>query len=200
MLTPFTLDELRSGIADLAEESGIRDHNIRIEVDVSGHASMHLNPTHYPDTEMYRTGVKTDLLRGERRNPNIKMMDPKLRDAADEAIRKGGLFEVLLVDRNGLITEGSRSNVFFIKNGGVFTSPSDKVLLGVTRAKIIEIIRDLGAVLHEESVAAGSIAEYDAAFISGTSPAVMPIVRIGDAEFDVDDPLLRKIMQEYQRA
>jgi|GEM_PF-34788 len=198
MLIPFTLDELRSGIADLTAESGIRDHNIRIEVDVSGHASMHLNPTHYPDAEMYRTGVKTDLLRGERRNPNIKMMDPQLRDAADEAIRNGGLFEVLLVDRDGLITEGSRSNVFFIKKGEVFTSPSERVLLGVTRAKIIEIVRDLGAALHEESVAAGSIAEYDAAFISGTSPAVMPIALIGDVRFDVDDPLLRKIMQEYQ--
>lgn len=198
MLTPFTLEELRGSIADLVRESGIRDHNIRVEVDVSGHASMHLNPTHYPDEEMYRTGVKTDLFRGERKNPNIKMMDPELRDATDEAMRKGGFYEVLLVDREGMVTEGSRSNVFFIRNGEVYTSPPDKVLLGVTRSKIIEIIRDLGAPLHEESVAAGSIAEYDAAFISGTSPAVMPIACIGDVTYNVDDPLLRKIMQQYR--
>ena len=197
MLTPFTIDELRDSIADLVQESGIRDHNIRVEVDVSGYASMHLNPTHYPDAEMYRTGVKAGLFKGERTNPNIKMMDPELRDATDAVMKKDGLYEVLLVNREGLITEGSRSNVFFIKNGEVFTSPADKVLLGVTRAKIIELIRDMGAVLHEESVAADGIEEYDAAFISGTSPAVIPIARIGNVTFDVDEPMLREIMKKY---
>ncbi len=197
MLTPFTLEELRSSIADLVQESGIRDHNIRVDVDVSGYASMHLNPTHYPDAEMYMTGVKAGLLRGERANPNIKMMDTGLRDAADAAMKKDELFEVLLVDREGRITEGSRSNVFFIKNGEVFTAPPDRVLLGVTRAKIIGIIRDTGAALHEECVAADSIADFDAAFISGTSPAVMPIARIGDVTYDVNEPLLRRIMHGY---
>ena len=197
MLTPFTIDELRGSIEDLVQESRIRDHNIRIDVDVSGYASMHLNPTHYPGAEMYRTGVKTGLFKGERANPNIKMMDPKLREATDATIKKDGLYEVLLVDREGLITEGSRSNVFFIKNGEVFTAPSDKVLLGVTRAKIIELIRDMGTVLHEESVAADNIDEYDAAFLSGTSPAVLPIARIGNVKYDVDESLLREIMKKY---
>ena len=197
MLTPFTIDELRGSIADLVQESGIRDHNIRVEVDVSGYASMHLNPTHYPDSEMYRTGVKAGLFRGERTNPNVKMMDLKLRDATDAAMKRDGLYEVLLVDREGFITEGSRSNVFFIKNGEVFTAPPDKVLLGVTRAKIIELIRGMGVVLQEESVAVDSISAYDAAFISGTSPAVMPIACIGDVTYDVNDPLLREIMNKY---
>ena len=197
MLTPFTIEELRGSIEGLVQESGIRDHNIRVEVDVSGYASMHLNPTHYPDAEMYRTGVKTGLFRGERTNPNIKMMDLKLRDATDAAMKRDGLYEVLLVDREGSITEGSRSNVFFIKNGEVFTAPPDKVLLGVTRAKIIELIRDMGVGLKEESVAADSIATFDAAFISGTSPAVMPIACIGDIKYDVSNPLLREIMNKY---
>ena len=197
MLTPFTIEDLRGSIADLVRESGIRDHNIRVEVDVSGYSSMHLNPTHYPGVEMYRTGVKTGLLRGERTNPNIKMMDLKLRDAADEAMKKYGLYEVLLVNNDGLITEGSRSNVFFIKSGEVFTAPPEKVLLGVTRAKIIGLIRDMGAVLHEECVSADSLPEFDAAFISGTSPAVMPVSRIGDISYNVDEPLLREIMDRY---
>ncbi len=197
MLTPFTLEELRGSIADLVRESGIRDHNIRVDVDVSGHASMRLNPTHYPDAEMYGTGVKTGLFRGERTNPNIKMMEPELRDATDAVIKRDDLYEVLLVDREGMITEGSRSNVFFIKNGEVYTAPPDKVLLGVTRAKIIELIRDMGAVLHEKSVAADSIAGFDAAFISGTSPAVMPVARIGEVAYDVGEPLLREIMKRY---
>ena len=193
----FSCEELRECIADLVSESGIKDHNIKIEADVEGFSRLYLSPTHYPEPEMYRTGVKTDLFRGERRSPNVKMMDRELREATDEVIRKGGLYEVLLVDRNGQITEGSRSNVFFIKDGEVFTAPAEKVLLGVTRSKIIEIIRAMGVTLHEEAVDAGDIGSFDAAFISGTSPKVLPIASAGETLFDVNEPILRKIMEKY---
>lgn len=193
----FSCEELRECIADLVSESGIKDHNIKIEADVEGFSRLYLSPTHYPEPELYETGVKTDLFRGERRSPNIKMMDRELREATDEVIRKGGLYEVLLVDRNGQITEGSRSNVFFIKDGEVFTAPAEKVLLGVTRSKIIEIIRAMGVAIHEEAVDAGDIGSFDAAFISGTSPKVLPIASAGETSFDVNEPILRKIMEKY---
>ena len=193
----FSCETLRGCIDELVAESGIRNHNIKIEADVSGYSRLFLTPTHYPAPEMYEKGVKTDLFRGERRNPNIKMMDRALREATNTAIRENDLYEVLLVDRNGSITEGSRSNVFFIKNGEVYTAPSDKVLLGVTRSKVIEIIRDMGVTLHEEAPAAADIAEYQAAFISGTSPKVLPIASIGEISFNVNDPVLRSIMEKY---
>ena len=52
------------------------------------------------------------------------------------------LYEVLLVNRDGVITEGSRSNVFFIKSGEVYTPPTDAVLPGVTRTMIIRILEE----------------------------------------------------------
>ena len=197
LAVPFTCGELERCIEDLTGESGIRDHNIRLEVDVSGHALMHLNPTHYPTAEMYAKGVRTDLFRGERKNPNIKMMDQELRDATDKAIRAGDLYEVFLVNREGRITEGSRSNVFFIRGGDIYTSPSDKVLLGVTRAMILKIIQDSGLRLHYESVKTEYLASFDAVFISGTSPKVLPVASIGDLKFDVNDSTLREIMKRY---
>ena len=193
----FSYEELLGCISDLTAESGIRNHNIKIEADVSGYARIYLTPTHYPAPEMYEKGVRTDLFRGERRNPNIKMMDRALREATNAVIRDNGLYEVLLVDRNGYITEGSRSNVFFIKDGEVFTAPSNKVLLGVTRSKVIGIIKEMGITLHEEAPAAADIAEYQAAFISGTSPKVLPIASTGDVSFNVNDPTLRCIMEKY---
>ena len=61
----------------------------------------------------------------------------------------------------------------------------------------MEIVRSLGAALHEEAVAAADIGSFDAAFISGTSPKVMPIASVGEVSFDVNDPILRKIMEKY---
>ena len=196
---PFSVDDLERCIADLAEESGIKDHNIRIEADITGHSLLHLNPTHYPSAGMYRDGVRTDLFRGERKNPNIKAMDRELRDATDAAIKAGDLYEVLLVNRDGRITEGSRSNVFFIRGGEVYTSPSELVLLGVTRAKILEILEDMGVDIHYESVSASDLASFDSAFISGTSPKVMPVASIGEIKYDVNDRILRKLMERYDQ-
>ena len=194
---PFTCGELASYIDELAEETGIKDHNIKLESDISGYSIMYLNPTHYPAAELYRSGVKVGLFRGERKNPNIKMMDRELRDATDRAIRQGDLYEVLLVNREGYITEGSRSNVFFIKNGEGFTSPTDAVLPGVTRTVIIRIIESSGIPVHYRAIRRDELGGFDAAFISGTSPKVLPIASIGSDTYDVNDPVLRSVMEQY---
>ena len=106
---------------------------------------------------------------------------------------------MILVDRNGQITEGSRSNIFFIKNGEVFTSPLHQVLPGVTRGKIIEILQSENVPVHEDPIMASQIGSFDAAFISGTSPKVLPIASIGEFRYDVNDPLLRDLMNWYDR-
>ncbi len=196
---PFTCEYLADRIDDLVAEIGIEDHNVKLEVDVGGHSIMYLNPTHYPSEKMYETGVRTGLFRGERKNPNIKMMDHDLRDATDKAIRSGGLYEVILVNGDGRITEGSRSNVFFIRDGEVYTAPSDEVLLGVTRTMIIRIIEKAGIPIHYCSVKKDELGSFDAAFISGTSPKVLPIACIDGITYDVNDPLLRYIMEKYDK-
>ena len=200
MAVPFSLESLKRSIHELAEDGHILDHNIKLEVDISGYSLLYLNPTHYPDPDQYRDGVRVDLFRGERKNPHIKMMDQALRDATDSAIKEKDLYEVILVDKNGHITEGSRSNVFFIKNNEVYTSPLHQVLPGITRSKIIDIISDKGNEVHEETISASDIGSFDAAFISGTSPKVLPIRSIGDVSYDVDNPLLRNIMNWYDDA
>ena len=196
---PFTYKTLEQSITDLAEEGQIKDHNLKLEVDISGHGVLYMNPTHYPSPKQYAEGVRTGLFEGERKNPNIKMMDQALRDATNAAIRERDLYEVILVDRNGQITEGSRSNVFFIRDGEVYTSPLHQVLPGITRGKIIEILKGKGITVYEEPLAATDIASFDAAFISGTSPKVLPIAQMDDTTYDVNDPLLRNLMNWYDQ-
>ena len=194
------VEKLEDSICTLAKEGNIQNHNLKLDVDISGHGMLYMSPTHYPSEEKYANGIKTDLFHGERKNPNVKMMDQQLRDATDAAIREKDLYEVILVDRKGQITEGSRSNVFFIKNGQVYTSPLHQVLPGVTRGKIIDIIKSKGVSFHEEPIPASEVGSFDAAFISGTSPKVLPIATIGDVSCDVNDPLLRSIMAWYDES
>jgi branched-chain amino acid aminotransferase len=57
----------------------------------------------------------------------------------------------------------------------------------------------MGLKIHEEAVSTEQALESDAAFISGTSPGVLPIASIEDRSFDVNDTVLRRIMYNYDR-
>jgi GntR family transcriptional regulator/MocR family aminotransferase len=199
LMAPFTYDELAGHIGSMISDYSIQNHNLRMEVDLSGYSVIYMSPTHYPDPELYETGVSVGILHGERKNPNIKMMDHELRDAADAAIKEKSVFEVLLADRHGNITEGSRSNVFFIKDGELYTPPAAQILKGVTRLKVLEVAEKMGLKIHEEAISAEQALESDAAFISGTSPGVLPIASIEGKPFDVNDTALRQIMYNYDR-
>ena len=197
---PFSYEELADGIETLAEEGHVEDHNVRLEVDQKDETTIFPSPTRYPSPKQYEDGVAVGLFDGERKNPHLKIFDHQLRSATDEAIKEQDLFEVLLVDRYGNITEGSRSNVFFIEKGEVYTPPLHQVLPGITRGKIIDIISDKGNAIHEEPIPAHEIDHFDAAFICGTSPKVLPISTIEDVRYDVKDPMLRDIMSWYDQA
>ena len=69
-----------------------------------------------------------------------------MRSRADAAIAAVGYYEVALVNHQQKITEGSRSNLFFIDGAGtVLTAPLGDVLGGITRQVILEELQRLNA-------------------------------------------------------
>lgn len=121
-----------------------------------------------------------------------------MRKQADALIKQENVFEVLLVNRYQQVTEGSKSNAFFIFGDRVVTAPSQAVLPGITRKYVMECCRTLGIRLEEKPVALSSLSQADAAFISGTSPNIMPIRQINQIDLNPQHPLLLKLMIEYE--
>ena len=80
--------------------------------------------SNYPKPELYKTGVEVCLLHEERTNPNVKAKGLKVRDHANALITEKGVFEVLLVNNDGILTEGSRSNLFLVKGDTIYTATS----------------------------------------------------------------------------
>ena len=95
------------------------------------------------------------------------------------------------------ITEGSRSNIFFLRDGILTTAPDEKVLNGITRKYILDICRENAIKVVFRCIPAGSIREYDAVFMTGTSPMVLPFCCIGEVNFRVDFPLIEKLRRLY---
>ena len=108
-----------------------------------------------------------------------------------------GSYEALLVNDNDLITEGSRTNIFFLRDDTLFTAPDNIVLNGITRKHILEICKENNINVKLTAVNINDIKEYDAVFMTGTSPIVLPFCNIGDFSFNVGVPLIPELRHHY---
>jgi branched-chain amino acid aminotransferase len=155
----------------------------------------------YPHPDVYLRGVDTITYQAVRSNPNAKIADLGLRDRVNREIEKQQVFEALLLDNEGYITEGSRSNIFMIKDDCIFTAPLRQVLPGITRCRVLDIICRQKCRLEEKQLRPADLAKMDAVFLTGTSPKVMPIKRVDDMVFvSASNPLLMEIMRQYDRS
>ena len=154
-------------------------------------------PHAYPDPLMYKEGVESDFFTAERENPNVKKLHTDFRQRVTAFISTENLYDALLVSENETITEGSKTNIFFIKENSVFTPPGDMVLKGITRGKAIGLCKNLHIPLVEQSIAVKNIGNFEAAFFTGTSPKILPVKRIANSLYDVNHPLMRTLMRAY---
>jgi branched-chain amino acid aminotransferase len=153
----------------------------------------------YPKASFYKTGVKCGILHGERHNPHAKVFQTSVRQQADELISAKGFYEALLVDQYNRVTEGSRSNVFFVKENTIVTPPENEVLLGITRQKTIQLATESGVTCIEKDIFLNEISEYQAVFITGTSPKILPVSQIEDLMFDAQNNVVQLLMEGYEK-
>ncbi|ALV21979.1 Branched-chain amino acid aminotransferase [Carnobacterium antarcticum] len=152
----------------------------------------------YPPKESYVSGIHTSLLKLERQDPTIKLQRADYQQTVLKAREEKNAYEVLLVDQSDYVTEGSRSNLFIVKNGQLYTSPAKNVLLGIVRKKVLEICRTQGWKVVEEHLPAAQLDEIDGAFITGTGNNVLPIHTIDELVLrSTEDPIVLTLIQKF---
>lgn len=196
--------EIVSELVQLVEANGCPNLNVKLLCSRLQSSSqtflLYFIESHYPHREVYRRGIDTILFHSERENPNAKVVNAGFRERIQEEIKKKGAFEAILVNDEGYITEGSRSNIFFAKGDMVFTAPAGEVLLGVTRTRIKEVCKALGIRVIEQPVPVKDLAGMEGAFMTGTSVNVLPIAGIDQQKFhSVNHPIIEKIARGYEK-
>lgn len=193
-----TYEEIHNRIYDLIKNEKKLEGNIKITYEIYRKELKVFFIEHsYPSKEMYEKGVKTILYFGERENPNAKIINEEFREKVNKEIRDNRAYEAILVDSNGYITEGSRSNIFMVKENKLLTSPVKAVLPGVTRGEVISLAKRLKIEVEEIEYKYLDICELDGMFISGTSPKVLPIKQVNDISLDVNNNIITKLIIEY---
>lgn len=182
---------LRRAIIDLTRADRKKEMNLKIVFNYNNNSDNYLiyliEPV-YPSEEQYRKGVKGILFFAERKDPESKVINHKLRSSIYHKLIHESAYEALLVNGNNFITEGSRSNIFFLKNGILVTAPDNVILNGITRKHILEICRENQIKVDFACVNIEDISEFEAVFMTGTSPMVLPFYCIDDKFFDVKPP------------
>ena len=152
----------------------------------------------YPPKCYYEEGIATSLFRIERLDPNIKLVRSDYQKAVLQERADKGVYELLLVDGNEEITEGSRTNVFFVKGKELYTPPAKAVLLGIVRKKVFEICEKRQIPINETAIPVEWVKDAEGAFVSGTGNNVLPISKIGTAAIPtMNNPIVQTIMADY---
>jgi branched-chain amino acid aminotransferase len=151
----------------------------------------------YPSESQYNNGVKGILFYAERKDPESKVINHKLRTSIYHKLILDVAYEAILVNEKGVITEGSRSNIFFLKNDTLYTAPDNMVLGGITRKHILDICASNGIPVRMTGVKSTKLPDFDAVFMTGTSPMVLPFNKIDDFKFRVKVPVIEKLRKLY---
>lgn len=195
------LGDLSSAISRLGAANGIADFNAKVVVFNAGDGEkclVYACKSYYPTAAEVSEGVRAGLLEWSRSSPNLKLVAEGYREAVSRAITDKEVFEVILVNSDGVLTEGSKSNLFFASEGKIITAPGDLVLKGVTRKYVIQACESLGLPVVERPVKAGFLREAEGLFITGTSIKVLPVAGVEHLRFSSSThPAITAVRDRY---
>lgn len=216
MPLPFSLDELCDAVVQVVQSNGVTPCYIR-PVAFRGYGEIGVNPLKSP-VEIYianfpwgkympnHGGADVCVSSWNRLAPNTM---PSLAKAGanymnSQLIRMeaeiNGYAEGIALDRNGYLSEGSGENLFLVREGKLFTSPlANSVLSGITRASIIQLAREAGIEIIEQSLPREMLYLCDEAFFTGTAAEVSHLrsvdrILIGDGTMG---PITKLLHDEF---
>ncbi len=198
-------NEIKKQICDLLELNKTDTGNVKLVFNFENtkgedpHFLVYFIEHHYPTEYQLNHGVETILYNAERTVPNAKIINHHLRSAIFKRLLDTGAYEALLVNNNGFITEGSRSNVFFIRDNVLYTAPDMDVLAGIARKYVLKIANLNGIQVKLRKIAVAEISDFTSVFITGTSPGVLPVSKIDKYSFDSQNKLLLEIRKHYKQ-
>jgi branched-chain amino acid aminotransferase len=120
---------------------------------------------------------------------------------ASQEAKAAGYDEALLLDMHDHVAEAPGANVFFEKDGTLYTPSLGNILPGITRATVIELCAAHDIPVVETSFGIDAIKGADAAFFCGTAAEVIGLESIDDVPFtkNWDDTASKKIQSAYQK-
>jgi branched-chain amino acid aminotransferase len=137
----------------------------------------------YPE-EMYKTGMSIITASVTRNHPNA--ISPRIKSlnylnnvqAKWEAL-DAGVPEAMMLNHLGYVCECTGDNIFIVKDGALLTPPPEAgILLGVTRAVVMDLARAAGVPVYERNLTRHDVYVADECFLTGTAAEIVPVTKV----------------------
>jgi len=156
-----------------------------------------------PDADTFAHGVRAitvpDVRWGRCDIKSVSLLPNVL---ANQQAKEAGAFEAIFV-RDGVLIEGSHSNLLGVIDGEVVTYPECNYILGgITRRFVLDLARELRIPVREGPLYAVHFDAIEELFLSGTTTEVMPITRLDGRPVGDGRPgeIARRLQQAYTEA
>lgn len=218
---PFTDEELAWNIRETVDATQLEGKEAYVRVLVTrgvGDLSYDLKATPQPSwviivkrlvepsSEIYKCGCKVALVDVVRNHP--KAVNPLIKSnnlmnqalAAQQAFQRG-MFDGVMRNYRGELTECATSNLFIVSNGTVFTPPIECGLLpGITRELVFEIGRNARMEIREQVLRDEDLFGADEAFLTSTTREIVPIVAVDERAIGNGKPgaVTRRLLKAFR--
>lgn len=157
-----------------------------------------LNPL-FPDKKLYRDGAEFITYDYERPFPHAKTLNMLQSYLAYSKAKESGSYDALLINHEGFILEGTRTNFFCIKDKVIYSPFEKDILLGVMRKVMLEVALENNYQVIEKNIGPEDIKSYDGSFVTSTSSKIIPIKSIDGNLFNIPETLkeLMRLLNDF---
>jgi branched-chain amino acid aminotransferase len=186
---PWTLDTLVQLVTETLSRNSHKESNIRVIV-TGGSSPDFMNPqgnprliimvSKLPDmpAAWYSDGIHVITQMAERPLAGAKSINYVQASLALETARNKGAQEAIYTVPQGLVLEGTTSNIFVVTGDHLIT-PGRGILPGITRQVILDLARCFFSV-EIRDVFLSELLEADEVFICGTNKGIVPVVKVDE--------------------
>ena len=160
-------------------------------------------PSYFSPQRLLR-GIKLTVAEWVRPSPKSAPTDSKaaglymICSLSKHKAEKKGFDDALMLDYRGYIAEATGANLFFVKDGQLFTPKPDCFLNGITRQTVISIAKKNKIKVNEDYLNIKFLSNCDEAFLTGTAVEISPVSSIDDYKFN-DRTVTKKLIDEFKK-
>jgi branched-chain amino acid aminotransferase len=193
---PYSSDFLLRAVEGVLKANKSANGSVRITV-ARGPGPLGLDPAVCPQPTLamllhperplqrfWEKGVSIGIPRVRRNHPQC--LDPQIKSnnslntiLAKMEAKHLNVFEAVLLNLDGYLTEGTTANIFFVRRGQIFTPAlSCGLLEGVTRGVVIQLARRAGYKVHEGRYTPEDLRRADEIFLTSTTLEIVPVISV----------------------
>ncbi|MEW6243402.1 MAG: branched-chain-amino-acid transaminase [Bacillota bacterium] len=221
MLTiPMSKAEMEETVLETLRRNGLTDAYIRLVVS-RGRGDLGLDPRKCPSAtvvcivdkivlfpkELYDRGIKVMTVATRRNNvdslsPRIKSLNYLNNILAKIEANLIGCPEVIMLNSEGYVVEGTGDNIFIVKGRKVITPPTHVgILEGITRATVMQMAEEAGYEVREEVFTRHDVYTADECFLTGTAAELIPCIEADGRTIGsgAPGPVTKSLMNAFRK-